>query len=85
MTREDFMYWLRGALRSWTVWFGVLLAALPELLSVVEPDLRPIVGDKGWEWLSLFAKVTGACIVLLRMRTTTSLPLKGGKPDGDFS
>jgi hypothetical protein len=79
MSREDFMFWVRGALRSWTIWFGVILAAAPEIVATIEPTLRPLAGEGVWVWISASAKVIGAVVIALRMRTTEALPDKGGR------
>lgn len=64
---------LRGALKSLTVWFSVLLAAAPEALPVIQSNfatIAPYIPD------ALESKTMHAialAILLLRLRTTTAL------------
>lgn len=70
--------WLKGALKSWTVWLSALLAAAPEILPALQANfsvLTPFIPD-GSETRTL--QVIGVLVFLLRLKTTTSLASKGG-------
>ena len=67
---KDFM---RGAVRSWTVWFSVLLAALPDVLPLVQAnfkDVAPYIPD-GLE--APIMRGIALVVLLLRLKTTVSL------------
>lgn len=69
---------LRGALRSWTVWFGVALAAAPDVVPIVQQNFAafaPYIPDA---LESKFMHAIALAIVLLRIKTTVSLATKGG-------
>lgn len=79
MSRDDFLYWLRGCIASWTVRFGLVLAIAPDLVALVEPEVRPLVGEGAWTWISVAAKLIGAIVIALRLKTDQSIPARGGK------
>lgn len=66
--------WLRGLAKSWTAWTGVLLVALPELMTAAEPLLTETMGPEGWKRV---VQVVGIVVVVLRLKTTQSLAAKG--------
>lgn len=66
--------WLRGAAKSWTMWSGALLVALPELMTAAEPLLTETMGPEGWKRV---VQVVGIVVVVLRLKTTQSLAAKG--------
>lgn len=74
---SEFKLWLHGAVRSLTVWFSVILAALPDTLALLQANfdtLRPFIPDVlESRWLNVLALL----ILLLRLRTSTSLAEKG--------
>lgn len=78
MSKEEFMYWLRGALRSLSMWFAAVVAATP----LWWPEIQPLLA----QWLGSDERATRALttamavvIVWLRIRTTEPLTIKGGK------
>ena len=67
---------LRGALRSWTVWLGGILVALPELVPLLGPHLQEMLPP------DVFAKlmqIAGIAVILVRFKTTESLAAKVAK------
>jgi hypothetical protein len=66
--------WLRGAARSWTMWSGALLVVLPELMDAAAPLVTETMGPEAWRRV---VQVIGIVVVILRIRTTQSLPEKG--------
>lgn len=67
---------LKGALRSFTVWFnGLLLAALPlfEVAKEYLPELQTYVTPEVYKWVGL-AVVVGN--IMLRFRTSMPLEAK---------
>jgi len=75
-TTFDMGAWVRGAVRSWTVWSGALLVALPELLDAIAPLVTEQWGADVWRRV---VQITGVVIVLLRIKTTDSIPEKGAQ------
>ena len=70
----DWPAWLRGAARSWTVWSGGLLVVLPELMAAAAPLVTESLGPAAWQRV---VQVIGIVMVLLRVKTKTSLAEKG--------
>lgn len=68
--------YLRGALRSWTIWAnGVLLAAVvaaPQLQEQL-PLIKPYVSNNGFQHLTLIVLLLN---VALRVKTKTALSTK---------
>jgi hypothetical protein len=71
MTKEEFLYWLRGIPRSLTLWFAALVAATP----VWWPEVHPMIA----EWLGSDARATKALTTI--MAVTIVWLQKGGKTD----
>lgn len=74
-------YWVkfhvRGALKSWTVWFAALLAAAPDVVPMVQQNFAafaPYIPDA---LESKFMQAIALAVVLLRLKTTASLAAKG--------
>lgn len=68
---------LRGLWKSWTAWFAGLLAAAPIALPMVQENFKsfaPYIPDA---LESKFMQAVALIIVLLRIKTTTSLAEKG--------
>lgn len=76
--RDDraLMPWLRGALRSVTVWLGGALIVSPEALSELEPHLRDSLGPDSYKRL---VQLAGIMVILARLRTRQSLKEKGAQ------
>lgn len=71
---------LRGLLRSLTAWVSVLLAALPEIIPLVQanfPTVSPFIPD-GLH--SRVLQLLALVMLVLRMKTNTSLADKGRSP-----
>lgn len=75
---------IRGAARSWTIWFnGLLLAMLPFatdiliLLPQLLPEVKPYMPANAYEFMG---KVVVIGNILLRFRTKSSLSSKTEKP-----
>ena len=73
---DELKDWLRGSLKSFTIWFngivGTLLAAVPILQSSL-PDLAAMMPADSYKLLAS-ALVIGN--ILLRIKTSTGLPDK---------
>ena len=81
MTKEGFMFWLRGIPRSLTMWFAALVAATPIWWPEVQPPLAEWLGSdtRATKALTTLMAVT---IVWLRVRgPAVTIPQKGGKQD----
>ena len=68
---------LKGLWRSWTAWFAGILAAAPLALPRVQENFKafaPYIPDA---LESKFMQLIAVAIVLLRIKTTTSLAEKG--------
>lgn len=66
--------WIRGSFKSWSVWFGGALVALP----VVLPDVIPILTDLlGPDASKRVVQVIGLVTILLRFKTKESIKEKG--------
>lgn len=76
MNAEDFKFWIRGMLKSWTVWAGVLVFALPDLWPLLRPELEALFGPIPTERL---AHIIGIVMILIRIKTTMPIPERGGK------
>lgn len=67
--------WVLGALKSWTIYFGALLVALPDLVPLLAPDLQALFPPAQYDRLM---RILGMIVILLRVKTTVSLAVKGG-------
>lgn len=65
---------LRGLARSWTAWVAGLLIALPELLPTLQSDLPGLLGEQA---ANRVMQIAGLLMLLLRLKTTTSVTAKG--------
>ena len=72
---------LRGALKSWTIWFnGVLLTAMPFSSQMIQgvhdnlPDLSPYLPDNIFKAIGIVVVIGN---MLLRAKTNSSLSDKG--------
>jgi hypothetical protein len=69
--------WLRGALRSLTVWFnsvaGLLIVSLPEIERTL-PQLSTYLGPELYKWLAIAVVLSN---LALRAKTNKSLSEKG--------
>lgn len=68
------MAWLKGALKSWTNWFGALLIAAPDIIPAIMPNLQELLTADSYKRV---VQVAGIIVILLRVKTTTSLAEKG--------
>jgi hypothetical protein len=71
---EEPAAWLKGALKSWTNWFGALLIAAPELLAQIAPHLQELLTPQRY---ARFIQIAGIVVILLRIKTSQSLKEKG--------
>lgn len=67
------MDWIKGALKSWTMWFGTALLVLPEVWPALEPHVRELIPDA---LQNRVLQIVAIVIILLRARTTTAIPDK---------
>lgn len=72
---------LLGMLKSWTAWFGTLLIALPDLLPLVMPELEKLLTPTAF---TRTTQIIGLIVILLRVKTTTSVIEKGAPKDAGF-
>lgn len=70
MSAEDFKQWLRGAVRSWMIWLGAVAFALPDLLPLISPQLEQLMDANAYKRT---IQVLGILVIVLRVKTTTSL------------
>ena len=66
--------WLVGVLKSWTMWAGAVMIAFPQWWPLVEPYVQQIVSP---EHYSKLMPLVGIAMVLLRLKTNTSVTEKG--------
>jgi len=69
-----FSNWLRGAMKSWTIWLGGLLVGLPELLPLLTPHLQEMLDADAYKRV---LQLAGIAVILVRFKTTQSLSSKG--------
>lgn len=70
----------RGSLKSSTVWVASILLALPELLPLIQANFATIAPFIPVELHSRVLQVMALGMLILRLKTTTSLADKGRKP-----
>lgn len=70
---------LRGALKSLTVWVSVLLAALPEILPMLQANFSTVAPFIPTELHSRVLQLIALVMLGLRIKTNTSLAAKGTK------
>lgn len=73
---------LRGAARSWTIWFNGVSASVFAAVPVLQdslPQLQQYISPQMYKWVGLFVVIGN---IVLRFRTTTSLDEKGSKNAG---
>ena len=65
--------WLKGAVKSWTIWInsvaGTLIIALPEIEKAL-PSLMTYLPDNYYKWLAISVVISN---ILLRAKTNKSL------------
>jgi hypothetical protein len=66
--------WIKGALKSWTAWFGSFLIIAPEALPTLLPQLQELLTPDAYRRA---VQVIGIAVWLLRVKTTTSIAQKG--------
>jgi hypothetical protein len=66
-----------GLLKSWTVWFGGILVALPQIIPLISPTLQQALSANAYKNVTT---VVGIIVILLRFKTTQSLQAKGNPP-----
>jgi hypothetical protein len=67
---------ITGIMKSWTIWAGTLMVALPQLQPLIMPQLeQQYPGGAKWV-MTAFGVIT----LLLRIKTTQSLTAKGSPP-----
>lgn len=76
MSKHVVKNFIKGAWKSWTVWFGALLAVAPDVLPMIQAnwtELGPFIPD----FLQANGmRVIGAIIVVLRIKSKSSLAAK---------
>lgn len=74
---DSFMRWIKGALKSLTVWFnsmaGLIIVAMPDIQNTL-PQLAAYLGPEVYKYLALIVVLSN---VALRAKTTKSLSEKG--------
>ena len=68
---------LRGALKSLTVWFSLALASLPDVLPMVQDNFDAVRPWIPHALQSRSLQLVALIVLLLRMKTKTSLKDKG--------
>ena len=71
---KDWQAWVMGSVKSWTNWFGAVLIAWPAIQPQIQPLLEQTIGAKNTGYL---VSLAGVIVILLRVKTTTSLKDKG--------
>ena len=71
---SEWQAWAKGTLQSWTAWFGAALIAWPAIQPQLQPLLEQTIGAKNTGYL---VSLAGVIVILLRVKTTTSLKDKG--------
>jgi hypothetical protein len=66
--------WTMGVLKSKTAWFGAALVALPDLITVLAPQLEQMLDANSYKRLM---NIAGIVVILLRFVTSQSLKEKG--------
>lgn len=69
----QWMLWAKGAVKSYTNWFGALLIAWPTIQPQVQPSLEYVLGKGATSHL---IQAVGAIVILLRVKTTKALKEK---------
>lgn len=67
---------LRGALKSWTVWLGGMLVALPEIVPLLGPHLQEMLTPETYKQVM---QLFGIAVILVRFRTVEPLSAKVAK------
>lgn len=70
---------LRGALKSLTVWVSLLIASLPEILPLLQANFATVAPFIPETAHSRVLQLIALVMLLLRIRTNTSLAQKGTK------
>ena len=65
---------IKGAVKSWTVWLGSALVALPELVPLLAPHLQDMLTPDLYKRVM---QIFGLLVILVRFRTTQPLSAKG--------
>ena len=68
---------LKGAFKSWQVWFSLLLAALPDILVMLQTNFAALSPYIPEAQQPTALRLIALAILLLRIKTTTSLVDKG--------
>lgn len=65
---------LKGFLSSWTVWFGAVIGAWPDIAGALGENLTALLGTDA---NNTIMRIMGIVVILLRLKTTESLAEKG--------
>lgn len=68
--------WVRGAIRSWTVYYGLALA----ILLYLEANQHQFLGFVPERYRPLTGLALGLAVVVLRFKTTMSVPERAPSP-----
>lgn len=68
--------WIRGTLKSWSMWLGGILIALPDVLPLISPQLEQMLDADAYKRLM---QGVGIIVILLRYKTRESVLEKGAK------
>lgn len=79
MSADDFRYFLKGFITSWTNWMGFALMTMPEWFPLVGPELTDLLDQySNARTRDIVLMIMGTAIVLVRtFRTNQSLVEKG--------
>lgn len=80
MNAETLLSHLRGAWKSLTVWFAMLLAAAPDALAMIQANFPTIAPFIPQSLQSRSVQIIALVVLLLRLKTNASLAAKGTKP-----
>jgi hypothetical protein len=85
MSKEEFWFWVRGSLRSLTMWFATLVALTPVWWPEVHPLLADLLGSES-RATKVLTTLMAITIVWLRVRgPAETIPQKGGKTDAPLA
>lgn len=75
--QPEWLAWLKGSIKSWTIRAGAILLALPSLIEYIHESAPQLQGDLismfGEPMVSSAFRIIGILTILLRFKTTKPL------------
>lgn len=74
----DMWAWIKGALKSWSVWVGAAILSMPDWYPIISPELKDFLDAHSTAAIrDMVIRALGMVVILVRFKTDRSLKDKG--------